>query len=891
MSTPGIANMRLLSAPEFDPTSTILASINEVESVQLSLREDGVHQATIVAPYNATWLSHATARRVVWIKSEGVVTEWLIGRQIKTMGSPKVQVRCDPLHRILTDYGIIEHLITVGGRPLANLGGFQGTVDNFLASYAIPYLVRRGVTWITAGTIDFDEEQFDLSFDGITVMGLVVKCAEEAGAIRGSGAVWQLRRDTDHYEIDVLEAFGSATVALHLIEGKGILTLVVENDREGLYTAIRPVGALMDGELERASILMASHPVISVSTDTLTVGRHGHEADTTVGPIAENDQFAPVMDGATTLYPGKYLEAPDGTFHKIEDTTAPRTVVLEAGSGASFAAGDDVVFVDDADGTGLHEVASPAAVSEWRYAQGLAPLPYAGHRNWVRNPIWRTWGASAPPDTAAGFVLGNHASDTTIDVDGLETADGTTTFSVTAGDVLVLFDGSTGHFFDRITANASVVAGAATLTIGTARSVSDNTPVAIKRTASRTPTYWDRIPADIGHAGPFRQTRTAATSATAQANGAFSGYASAGYWMDIDQLTAAHVIEPGSLLDYGAGSFRWILSRSTANGSGQTQIAVWVGPNTSDNASLTIRTANCGAGGSGFVVGHHASDTGFAAILSQDIYVRFIPNITNKLWIKAEFLGHSASATGWTGAGPALFLTDSAGTTITSVSASTWTPVAGNEERTETLAVTHTITADLDCKVRFRWHTGSAPYTLPWVWLKSVQLHMGMDEGVPFVEGSAATALFYAGQLALDVHSQWSALYTATNLEMADAFGIEATSPALELGTTIRIRSESDSDLDGTLLRVVGVTFNPFDPREKQLLFGTAPEFFTDVVVRAGKAPLFVDIEVDLDDTGVVRKVVVPSESPPGDFDGSTRFEGDPGSPAPGAFTPAPFVP
>ena len=187
MSVPGISNMRLLSAPEFDPTSTVLASINEVKSVQLSLREDGVHQATIVAPYNATWLASATARRVVWIKSEGVVTEWLIARKIKTSGSPEVQIRCDPLHRILTDYGIIEHLIDVGGRPLANLGGFQGTVENFLASYAIPYLVRRGVTWITVGTIDFDVEQFDLSFDGITVMGLVVKCAEEAGAHRGSG--------------------------------------------------------------------------------------------------------------------------------------------------------------------------------------------------------------------------------------------------------------------------------------------------------------------------------------------------------------------------------------------------------------------------------------------------------------------------------------------------------------------------------------------------------------------------------------------------------------------------------------------------------------------------------------------------------------------------------
>ena len=884
MSLPSISTMRLLSAPEFASNSTIICAINEVVSVDISQREDGTHELSVIAPVDAAWLESVKARRVVWLKSESVVTEWLVNNKSDSLGGAEVLVRCDPLHRILADYGVIEYVSAAGALPHANLGGVNGTIENFLETYVIPALTARGVTWIKTGTIDFTDEQFTLAFDNTTVLGLIAKLAKAASG------VWQLSRDeiNEWYEIDILESFGQSLPEVWVSEGRSALSLVRQFDREDLRTALRPIGQLAGQEEERATIGMASHPVLGVSTDTLTLGRHGFEGDATVGPISEDGQFAAVMDGAVTLYAARYLEAPDGTFKAISTTVSPQTVVVATGQGTAFAVGDDVVFVGTSSGTLLTELASPEGIAEYGFVQGSVELPYAGHRNWALNPAWRFHGADAPPTAIAGFVDGVHVGATSIVVDGF-----TAGAVIKVGDVFQIT--STALSVDRIITQATVTtSGTVTIVLQNGRSPGDNYPAMIHRMASRTASYWDRLPADIQHAHPYRSDRIAISTISCLAMGAHAGDATDGAYVSLDGIASGVVIRPGYCIERNDSLGRWITAGATVSTDGIARVAVINPLLLSDNQAVTIHGPAIGEG-SGYVVGQPAGQsTTSIPTLSQDIFVRYVPGISNKLWACVDYEAMSALAAGGGGAAsgaglvrpPRIIIADSGGSELAALNADDWSPTATAEQLSQVLRVAHEITVSTSLKLRFRWpyRDGVYGHNEPWVWLRFIQLHMGLSESASLVEGSEATKLFYDGQIVLAAHRQWPAIYTTTNIEMADAFGVDPDTQALAMGSVIRLRAAS-MGISNVMLRVVGVRYDPFDPRVKQLTLGTAPKYFTDQVGRVRTRPLRVHIDVDVDAGGHVVKEAIVNEDPDAELPGSSRIVGDPGSIVTGALT------
>lgn len=891
MTAPGISNLRLLSGPEFSPTSRLLASIHEVVDIAVQMKDNGTHEMLVTAPVGARWLSHVKARRVIWVRSEGVVTEWMVNRKSDSAGGTEVVIRCDPLHCILADYGVMEFVGTAGGMPFANLGGFNGTVENFLETYAIAALEDRGVDWIVLGTIDFTTEQFTLAFDTLNIQELVARLAKDAHG------VWDLVRNeaTSKYEITVLERFAASAPTYWSTEGVGLLELVRELDRGDLWTAIRPIGELPDQDEERANIGQAAHPVVAVTNDTITLGKHLYEDDATIGPINEDGQFAPVMVESTiTAYPGRYLEAPDGTFHAITTTVAPRTVVVVTGGGASFAVGDDAVFVANSSGTLLTELASPSGIAteEFGFCQGKVQLPYGGHRNRVVNPAWRTWDASAPPVALGAFVQGVHSSATAIVIDGMASHAG---LVISVGDVFHV-TGTGVRSLNTVTTAVTIAAGGtATIPIATARSLTDNIPCLVHVQASRGPSYWDRVSATLNMATPYRSPRVSQATISCLAAGAHAGDATNGAYVSLDGVATNTVIRPGWYVASSAGTPRWVLSSSTVSTDGIARVAVLEPIALADNENVTIGVPEIGEG-SGYVAGQFASlDQTTYPTLSQDVFVRYIPGISNKLWASVDLVARANTvAQGWTVSAnfPRLSICDSGGSEITGLSADTWTPAAVGEHFSQVLRVAHEVEVSTALKVRFRWH---GPTTIgtnagnPWLWVRMLQLHMGVSESLAFVDGSEASKLFYDGQVVLDAHKQWPALYRATNLEMAAHFGVSPDSRALQLGSAIRIRSTSLGV--STLLYVVGMQFNPLDPHVKVLTLGVAPKYITDQFGRIVPKRQRVHIKVDIDAGGQVDKTVLADALPPAAVPTTIRFEGDPGSITNGSLPPTPYEP
>jgi hypothetical protein len=240
---------------------------------------------------------------------------------------------------------------------------------------------------------------------------------------------------------------------------------------------------------------------------------------------------------------------------------------------------------------------------------------------------------------------------------------------------------------------------------------------------------------------------------------------------------------------------------------------------------------------------------------------------------------------------PRLIIANSSGTELAGINADNWTASVIGGETTQVLRVAYELAASASLKLRWRWQYQEEGVSLgvaPYCWLRFIQLHMGIDSSLSFVEGSEATKLFYDGQIVLAAHAQWPALYTATNIEFADAAGIDPDSQALEMGSTIRIRSTS-MGIANTLVRVVGVRFDPRDPRVKVLMLGTAPEYFTDQVGRISTKRQRVDISIDIDAGGEVRKTTLASTEPPVDVPGSNRFDVPDGTIATGAVDVIPL--
>lgn len=868
MIAPSIETLRLYTRPEFDPDTELLAQLTEVRRIDKRRKEDGSDELAVVTAAGAEWLEDAAMRRVIRLNAGGSVDEWMISRIRDNMGATEVEVLCDPLHRILADLGGMEYLESAGGMPKQNLGGINGSISNFLTRFAIPSLEDRDVDWIVPGTIDFTTEQFSHSFDGQTVLALLQHLAKAANG------VWRLSRGSNEYEIDVLTELPGSTV--WVTQGVNLRRLSRERHREELRTAIRPKGELPPDDTERANIGFNVHPIISVASNTYTVGKHGFLADTTKGPIGEVDQFV-----------GNYLENQAGTREEIVSTTPPRTIEVAS---AAFVAGDDVSIVKDSNGTLLTELRSPSGLADPDgpgYVQGTVQLPYQGHRNWVRNPNAMQWGVNAPPNTIVGLVNGLHVGVSSIALDNLVLAGGGSANGtvIEGNDVLYEVDGAGASTFlqERIQSDVTIAGGAATVVFANNRTMQDNAVIVIHRIEGRAPLYWDRLPSNAGAPAPHRCTRTAAADVTAQANGAQTNTSHP----ILDTIVAGTAFEPGWLFNDGETQ-AWVIGHVTADGGGNAQVPVMGLVTLTDNEAATISKPELG-GGSGYAIGHftHFGSSTTASRLSQDFTVRFVPGITNRLHISVDYVARCLTTgvqfhqtTPNITRPPQLQITDSGGSVLEFADGANWTSAAIGEHRSEILRLDRDITTTTAFKVRVRFPFqdtgGGFANTRPWTWVRFVQVHMGLSATLSQVEGSEANKLFYDGQIVLAAHAQETALYAATTTEL----GLPAD--AIDLGYTIRLGVPS-MGVTATMLRVVGVSFDPFDLtpegliREKQLLLGTAPKYFTD---QAGRVITrhFADVNVTTSGGQTARQMVLTSEAPPLEFPQALRFVNPPGS-------------
>lgn len=856
--------LMMLSAPLFAPFSVPIVALASVISVNMNQKEDGTHELTLTAPVGAAWLEEVKARRVIWVWIDGEVTEWMISRKVDQLGDPTVTVFCDPLHRLLADLGIIEHVEEPGAVPVSNLRGRNGNPENYQYSYSLRHLERRGVdSWIGIGDNDFAQSRLTFSFDGLTVWGLTITLKEKVMGVA------RLRRDEYErkYLIDILESFVQAGAPeFWLSEGRNLLRLTRDFQREQLRTTVRPQGDVPVGEEQRASIAWATFPVLAVVGDVLTVGRHRYEDDATQGPIWQAGQFADVLLDGEIVYPGQYAEAPDGTCWKIVDTAVAQTIEVETGGGASFAPGDDLRIVADADGTGMTEIPDPIGIQEAAGpVQGPVEFPLPGHRNYVRNPAWRFWGDDAPPDCATGQINGSPSGTTSIPLDNLELADGTVPTEIREGDDLHVVDAGGVVTVDRIAADVAVVAGACTVTLATARSWSDNTHVFVHLMADRTPEGWDRLPANVGHATPHLAVRSEGETITGELDGAHAGHTADGGMVSLRGLSApaGTVIPAGSLFTYDSGGLpaRWILGRGLVDGAGEARVPVYIPSSASDGAGITILTPPIGGGGFGYVPGQFTSPSSPAATLSQDFFVKYTPGLLNRLWLSVDVLSRSALGSGWSANPPRAIIANSVGTEIVGLDADLWSPSAPGETFEQILRVAHEIVVSTSLKSRFRWQSlASLSYQGPWTWPRTIQVHLGMDSGAAFVDGAAAEDLFFQGQAVLAIHAQWGATYRAAEADLASWLGVEVSSGVLAIGSVIRLNAQSRGERN-VLLRVVGLEVSRENP-VRQIILGSAPRHFVDHLRRGSRRTVWVDVDVTVVD-GQATQTVLASEEPP----------------------------
>lgn len=892
MLRPGIATIQLRDRLEFAPGHGLLASMKHVTGWRISLRDDGTDQLEVRCPPDARYLSKVRMCRFVRLAEPNRVTEWMVNEIVEGVtvrGRETVILRCDPAWRFLADIGIVQHQDTAGGFKTMNLGGFNGTVSNFLDAYPFAELVRKGIDYITRGTVDFQTERFTYSFDASTVLAQIKLATDQAGGF------WRWRRDevAHEYKIDVVRSLAGSFEDLWLKEGRNLTGLRRTIQREAFRSAVVPIGDLPPEEPERATLWQNSHPVIAVSGDVVTLGRFLFEDDPTQGPLGEDGQFADVMSDAISpelLYPAAYLRAKNGTLHKIIGSTMPGDFTLESGHGASFAVEDHAQIVADSAGTPLTELPSPVGI-RLAYVQGTLPVAGTlGIRNQVRNALFRAHESGAPPETAAGLVDGNQPADNTILVKQMQTADGNDDFDIVAGDILLHADGGVGNFFwDRITTPVSVVAGAATITVTNTHNYTGDRGIMVLRMGGRTAKFFTRLPAEVNHAAPFRVPRATRTDLSALINGAATSWSAGGSpWVDIDGLTAGDVIEPGSLLIVG-GVGSWILNRAVANGSGQARVVAYLHGAYSDNAAATIKLPPTMGDGSGYAIGQLVGvATGTQAQLTQDIRHEFIPGAINLLWASVTFVTMNASSTGWT-TGPRISFLNSSSVEQAGATAPAWTPspsTPGTVLR-QTLRVQFQVNADFDGKIRLQWASATGDhFNDPWIWIEDLNWNVAtVGPGLPIVDGYQ-DKLWYEGQLALQLAVQGTASWSGSYVELERAFGAVQASRLVSPGSIVRVRSKQIPEADNIILRCLTVDYDG-QTQERHVTLGARLDLFHDLIARFRAPTIYVNLPAAAAEPQTILAATAPS---PGQL-GANRFVVPQGTSESGTPPIAPYIP
>ena len=781
------------------------------------------------------------ARRVVKLTPEGEEpTEWLVSRTVDSVtpgGVAALIVECDPIWAIMGDAGIIEQ-VTPGGQSYANLGGVNGRVANYLATYAIPTLQRRGISWIELGSIE-PMMQFDLSWDANTPLQLL------NAATANVGAEWEFERDEAYsrYLINVTDRIGALTPVVRVREGLDILQVDAQRTREKLYTAIRPQGDLETGGEERANIGMATWRVTDVTGDVVTLAAHNGGP----GPVLEDGQHV-----------GLYLEAMDGTWWEIVDSTAPDELELEAGAGAEFAAIDDVMIVADDQGTLLTELQSPSGIANFGYTQGSIAQAQTGYRNWVRNPF-----ASSLTTPEVEVVKIRLTGDFSATAELTDAPDG---FSWGTDDLLLL-----GTTFRSITNSGTKTGGSppyGSITIGTSTisfGVGDH--LFFKNAKTFNPRFYDRL----DESGFIKTEGVGRLEITGAVNGAqdLRNSAPLAQTVAVDGLPANQVIPAGSLASLATiGSFT-VHTKATTNASGQVNLPVAANFRSSgtiaDNTAVVIRTPPILEGVVACGVTQFETSASQAMRLAPQLALRPIAGL-ERLVVTARF---ASLGSAWTSSNaPSLRVLLDGSSEFFERAVDTESGF-GYSSGSVTAIIDPLETDDVEIQIEF-FQNLTTPVWFTTTWLTGLQVALTSEDNPAIVEGSQATRLFQAGNLALAASRQWPSTYSATVQEMASAWNLPIDSPAFKLGAYIHLVSPS-AGID-QLLRVTEIDFDPFDPDVKRLILDTDPDRITQITAKQKARPVFVDVDVTVDNDGKARETVLASENPPVVVPGVNRF-------------------
>jgi hypothetical protein len=828
---------RVLERPRYATAGTdgrYPRPLNEVAAPRVRYALDGRDILSFAVPATSDLRELLTARRVIELKPRGESTsEWLISRVTEAAGPEGngiFVVECDPIRVILGDAGIIE-FVEVGGQSYTNLGGLNGTARNFLRTFAIEHLIRRGITWVVNGTIE-PVQQFDFSWDALTPLALIEGIAKE------TGVEWSLRDNPaqSRYEIDLVERVGGQIEQVEARDGLNILQLQTSRNRERLFTSIRPSGGLAQGAEERANIGWATWRVADVTGDVIEVRPRGGG----FGAILEDGQHV-----------GLYLEAADGTFHEIEDSDeSDQTLTLETGAGASFAVDDDVQIVADDQGTLLTSLESPSGVASFGFVQGQATGRSLGHRNWIRNPFLSDW--PVKPLQTPARADGNQSSAT------LNFKDLPPNHEVLANDIIVL---SAGNFV-RVTADATADgSGNITVTVANSVTVTNNQGQTFMRLLGRLPRAWAMT--NTQQTPIFDASRHEEINQACNVDGART----ADSQVSLKNLPANFKIPAGTSLTVSV----FTTQDAVANGSGLVTLKVRPSASAtfSDNQAITLRRPAL-AGDGAVVAGVTRFQTGF---LRQNFYFRALKP-TDAVSMVARFAGWLDSPNAfndWGGpaddsTGPRVVFQTSTGSTIQAGNYAEATFDTGFQLYTaQTGATASVASGEYRMAVEPPYSTAQGA---KWV-LLSTMVYLGTVQP-PFVEGSAATRLFQEGQLALLASRQWPATYTVRLSEIVSEWGLDPLSPSLGLGNFIRLRSPS-TGVDA-ILRIVAIEFDPTDPSEKIFTLDSDPERISTLTSKARPRAVFVDVDITVDQDGRARETVLVSESPPVAAPGSERF-------------------
>lgn len=810
------------------------------------------HELEFDVARTAPWIDDIRRGRVVRIATRGEIWWWSILHVTDELTSPMKQVYAVGIEDRLRAMGPVW-VGETGQRRYYSAGYLDLVPHQAIDTFLVPCLQASGWSAIGRGTI----ESLMLHQHAWQVQSAREIMAALAQKV---GCEWRLRYDTDSGDhlLEVLDEIGADAPPVYVATGRNITALARTQGQGDFGTALVPQGDTDGGTGERHGVSEASWYVSAKSTDVLTLAaRNGGP-----GPVAFDNEWVP-----------SWLLARDATFHEVVGSdAATQQVTLEAGGGASFAVGDEVVFYADDQGTPITELSNPAAVIVYgREAMTKAYEGYRSERQHVSNPFFARWPnkPDAVPCLTDGAIT-QSSSPVSASFDGLPPGR-----VVSAGDVFFFAvgpSGSPGLRGYRVTVGGTANgSGEVTVTVagnplgGT--SVGDNRRCYHIRQAARQPEGW-------GGDGWIMARPAVGVDATGAADDSYTdAYEVALKNLDVDDGTE---VAFGDLLETGSEDRNVIIGGTVTGGA----VTVWLSGalTVAENATVTIKRPGLTGGAAYLPILMslpQGARGGIATQIDSDSWTwRYRPGML------PLYFSCAVAVYGSGGGNPITYSTFYVRTTGGSTLESVQHPGGTNDPLL--LSVGVELSADTSLLARLSYSTSISQtaglFTVP---IRCYAFE-APDELTPPIDGSHGTELVQRGHADLRRISVLPSTYQVRCVDLSELPGYAAEWERAVLGGRIMLRAAAMRIADTP--RVVELDGSLDDPRDVQFILGTRPDLVSRQMARARPLPQFVSFTPP---DGDGESVQAGSASMPTKVENAPRAVGSPGS-APTVVPPTP---